>query len=173
MAAQVTERKDWKIRRSCSALGSVRKCSKLCCNTQDSASKDWETYAEVLTLRISQAKTEHYSGAVFSDFRDAAMMSFRRRILGLRPDEIRNIPKEELMQPTTMEDFLEAMKKVNKSVSKEDIQKYLKWMDEYGSVWSHRLHFFFFFSSVRFGGPQCHNSATEWNYCELCLTLKE
>ena len=62
------------------------------------------------------------------------MMSFRRRILGLRPDEIRNIPKEELMQPTTMEDFLEAMKKVNKSVSKEDIEKYLKWMDEYGSV---------------------------------------
>lgn len=73
------------------------------------------------------------------------MMSFRRRILGLRPDEIRNIPKEELMQPTTMEDFLEAMKKVNKSVSKEDIEKYLKWMDEYGSVWSHRLHFFSLF----------------------------
>ena len=145
MAAQVTERKDWKIRRSCSALRSVRKCPKLCCNTQDSASKDWETYAEVLALRISQAKTEHYSGAVFSDFRDAAMMSFRRRILGLRPDEIRNIPKEELMQPTTMEDFLEAMKKVNKSVSKEDIEKYLKWMDEYGSVWSHRLHFLNFF----------------------------
>ena len=85
-------------------------------------------------LRISQVKTERYSGAVFSDFRDAAMMSFRRRIMGLRPDEIRNIPKEELMQPTTMEDFLEAMKKVNKSVSKEDIEKYLKWMDEYGSV---------------------------------------
>lgn len=49
--------KDWKIHCSCSALRSVRKCLTLCCNTQDSASKDWETYAEVLTLRISQAKT--------------------------------------------------------------------------------------------------------------------
>ncbi|KAL8578126.1 Katanin p60 ATPase-containing subunit A1 [Nucella lapillus] len=76
-----------------------------------------------------------YSGADITNVcRDAAMMSFRRRISGLRPDEIRNIPKEELMQPTTMEDFIEAQKKVNKSVSKEDIEKYLKWMEEFGSV---------------------------------------
>ncbi|KAK7108200.1 katanin p60 ATPase-containing subunit A1-like isoform X1 [Littorina saxatilis] len=78
---------------------------------------------------------EGYSGADITNVcRDAAMMSFRRRINGLRPDEIRNIPKEELMQPTSMVDFMEAMKKVNKSVSKEDIEKYLKWMEEYGSV---------------------------------------
>ncbi|XP_076466674.1 katanin p60 ATPase-containing subunit A1-like [Babylonia areolata] len=81
------------------------------------------------------AKLDGYSGADITNVcRDAAMMSFRRRISGLRPDEIRNIPKEELMQPTSMEDFMEAMKKVNKSVSKEDIEKYLKWMEEYGSV---------------------------------------
>ena len=70
----------------------------------------------------------------FFCFRDAAMMSFRRRISGLRPDEIRNIPKEELVQPTSFEDFEEAIKKVNKSVSKDDIEKYQKWMEEYGSV---------------------------------------
>ena len=75
------------------------------------------------------------SDTILPYLRDAAMMSFRRRISGLRPDEIRNIPKEELMQPTSKEDFLEAIKKVNKSVSKEDIEKYLKWMEEYGSVW--------------------------------------
>ena len=62
------------------------------------------------------------------------MMSFRRRIFGLRPDAIRNIPKSELVQPTSMDDFLEAMKNVNKSVSREDLQRYLRWMEEFGSV---------------------------------------
>lgn len=62
------------------------------------------------------------------------MMGFRRRIAGLRPDEIRNIPKEELVVPTSMEDIMEAIKKVNKSVSEKDIEKYLKWMEEFGSV---------------------------------------
>lgn len=62
------------------------------------------------------------------------MMSFRRRIAGLRPEEIRNIPKNELTLPTTMEDFLEAIKKVSKSVSQEDLEKYKKWMEEFGSV---------------------------------------
>lgn len=81
------------------------------------------------------SKLEGYSGADITNVcRDAAMMSFRRRISGLRPDEIRNIPKEELLQPTSMEDIAEAIKKVNKSVSQEDIEKYMKWMDEFGSV---------------------------------------
>ena len=62
------------------------------------------------------------------------MMSFRRIIEGLRPDEIRNIPKDQLIQPTTMDDFKKAIIKVNKSVSKEDLQKYEKWMSEFGSV---------------------------------------
>ena len=62
------------------------------------------------------------------------MMSFRRRISGLTPEQIRNIPKDELQLPPTMEDFVEALKKVNKSVSKEDLEKYKKWMDDFGSV---------------------------------------
>lgn len=62
------------------------------------------------------------------------MMSFRRRIKGLSPEEIRRIPKEELNLPTSMEDFLEAKKKVNKSVSKDDLKKYEEWMQEFGSV---------------------------------------
>jgi len=66
--------------------------------------------------------------------RDAAMMSMRRRIQGLTPDQIRAIPKEELELPTTMEDFEMAIKKVSKSVSSEDIEKYQKWMEEFGSV---------------------------------------
>ena len=66
--------------------------------------------------------------------RDAAMMSFRRRIQGLSPEEIRNIPKDELDLPTSMEDFMEAAKKVNKSVSNDDLKKYEDWMKEFGSV---------------------------------------
>lgn len=78
---------------------------------------------------------EGYSGAdITCVCRDAAMMSFRRRIAGLRPEDIRNIPKNELTLPTTMEDFTEAIKKVNKSVSQEDLEKYKKWMEEFGSV---------------------------------------
>ena len=62
------------------------------------------------------------------------MMSFRRRIRGLTPEEIRNIPKDELSLPTSMEDFTEAKKKVNKSVSADDLKKYEEWMKEFGSV---------------------------------------
>ncbi|BFZ03250.1 hypothetical protein BsWGS_06290 [Bradybaena similaris] len=76
-----------------------------------------------------------YSGADITIVcRDAAMMSFRRRISGLSPEEIRNIPKEELTLPTTMEDFTEAIKKVNKSVTQESLEKYKKWMEEFGSA---------------------------------------
>ena len=35
--------------------------------------------------------------------------------------------------PVTMEDFLDAVTKCNKSVSKEDLDKYEKWMEEFGS----------------------------------------
>lgn len=71
---------------------------------------------------------------ILTVYRDAAMMSMRRRIDGLTPDEIRGIPKEELEQPTTMVDFELALKKVSKSVSKEDLEKYVKWMSDFGSV---------------------------------------
>jgi len=36
--------------------------------------------------------------------------------------------------PTTMEDLLLAIKKVSKSVSNADIQKYDDWMKEFGSI---------------------------------------
>ncbi|XP_059156573.1 katanin p60 ATPase-containing subunit A1-like [Physella acuta] len=96
--------------------------------------KEVETGPDVDISKIADM-LDGYSGAdITCVCRDAAMMSFRRRIAGLRPDEIRQIPKDELTLPTTMEDFTEAIKKVNKSVSQEDIEKYKKWMDEYGSV---------------------------------------
>ncbi|ESO93363.1 hypothetical protein LOTGIDRAFT_206522 [Lottia gigantea] len=91
--------------------------------------------ADTVNLHHIAEKLDGYSGADITNVcRDTAMMSFRKRIRGLRPDEIRNIPKEELISPATVEDFEEAISKVNKSVSKEDLEKYEKWMNEFGSV---------------------------------------
>jgi len=79
-------------------------------------------------------KLEGYSGADITNVcRDASMMSMRRKIAGLKPSEIRNLGREELDMPVTMEDFLDAVTKCNKSVSKEDLDKYEKWMEEFGS----------------------------------------
>ncbi|KAK9889392.1 hypothetical protein WA026_004666 [Henosepilachna vigintioctopunctata] len=79
-------------------------------------------------------KLEGYSGADITNVcRDASMMSMRRKIFGLRPDQIKQLPKEELDLPVTMRDFQEALLKNNKSVSSEDLEKYEKWMSDFGS----------------------------------------
>lgn len=79
-------------------------------------------------------KLEGFSGADITNVcRDASMMSMRRKIYGLKPDQIKQLPKEELDLPVTRRDFEEALTKNNKSVSKEDLDKYVKWMNEYGS----------------------------------------
>ena len=64
----------------------------------------------------------------------SSRQSMRRRIQGLRPDDIRKLSKEELDLPTSAADFDEALEKVNKSVSKGDLEKYENWMKEFGSV---------------------------------------
>eukprot|EP00918_Siedleckia_nematoides_P098148 GHVU01214866.1.p1 GENE.GHVU01214866.1~~GHVU01214866.1.p1 ORF type:complete len:157 (+),score=37.43 GHVU01214866.1:157-627(+) len=93
------------------------------------------TVADDVNLESIAQELDGYSGADITNVcRDAAMMAMRRRIHGLRPDEIRNIPKEELDLPTTMEDFKQAMIKVSKSVSAADLEKYVEWMTEFGSV---------------------------------------
>lgn len=61
------------------------------------------------------------------------MMSMRRKIAGLTPDEIRALPKEELDLPVTQQDFHEAIQKCNKSVSQDDLEKYENWMREFGA----------------------------------------
>lgn len=61
------------------------------------------------------------------------MMSMRRKIAGLRADQIRQLPKEELDLPVSVPDFEQAVEKCNKSVSQEDLEKYEKWMNEFGS----------------------------------------
>ncbi|XP_011252367.1 katanin p60 ATPase-containing subunit A-like 1 isoform X2 [Camponotus floridanus] len=79
-------------------------------------------------------KLKGYSGADITNVcRDASMMLMRKKIAGLRPDQIRQLPKEELDLPVSAADFDEAVERCNKSVSQEDLEKYEKWMSEFGS----------------------------------------
>lgn len=70
---------------------------------------------------------------LFFYFRDASMMSMRRKIAGLKPEQIKQLAREELDLPVSSQDFKDAISKCNKSVSKADLDKYVKWMAEFGS----------------------------------------
>lgn len=61
------------------------------------------------------------------------MMSMRRKIAGLKPEQIRELSTEEVDLPVSTRDFSDAIGKCNKSVSKQDLEKYEKWMTEFGS----------------------------------------
>ena len=65
--------------------------------------------------------------------RDASMNGMRRKIAGKRPEEIRSMSSEDMAEPITMPDFLQATSRISPSVSKEDIKKHEQWRDEYGS----------------------------------------
>jgi katanin p60 ATPase-containing subunit A1 len=83
------------------------------------------------------SKLEGYSGAdVTTVCRDAAMMGMRRKIEGLSIDEIKAIKERNELEllPAKMEDFSETLKRVSPSVSKNDLEKYEKWMQEFGST---------------------------------------
>ncbi|KAA8583224.1 hypothetical protein FQN60_015770 [Etheostoma spectabile] len=95
--------------------------------------KELEVASDVDLDKISE-QMEGYSGADITNVcRDASLMAMRRRIEGLTPEEIRNISRDEMHMPTTMEDFESSLKKVSKSVSASDLEKYEKWIEEFGS----------------------------------------
>ena len=90
--------------------------------------------SEDVELKYIARRLGGYSGADITNVcRDASMMSMRRKIAGLKPSEIRNLDRDELDLPVTKQDFLDAVAKCNKSVSREDLDKYEKWMVEFGS----------------------------------------
>lgn len=64
---------------------------------------------------------------------DAAMMSMRRKITGRSPAEIKQIRREEVDLPVTEQDFQDAVLRTRKSVSAGDVEKFQKWMQEFGS----------------------------------------
>lgn len=76
-----------------------------------------------------------YSGAdITTVCRDASMMGMRRKIEGMSIEEIQAMPKDDLNLPAKMEDFVEVLKRVSPSVSKADLEKYEKWMQDFGST---------------------------------------
>lgn len=79
-----------------------------------------------------------YSGDDITNIcRDAAMNGMRRRIAGKTPDEIREMREKgmaAMKEPITMDDFRQAIRKINPSVSKEDIRRHEEWLAVYGSV---------------------------------------
>lgn len=89
---------------------------------------------ESVNLSKIAKKLEGYSGADITNVcRDASMMSMRRKIAGLKPEQIRQLATEEVDLPVSTQDFEDAIEKCNKSVSKADLEKYEKWMKEFGS----------------------------------------
>ncbi|XP_016456600.1 katanin p60 ATPase-containing subunit A1-like [Nicotiana tabacum] len=81
-------------------------------------------------------KTEGYSGDDLTNVcRDASMNGMRRMIAGKTREEIKNMSKDEIAKdPVAMCDFLEAISKVQPSVSAADIEKHEKWFSEFGSA---------------------------------------
>ena len=58
----------------------------------------------------------------------------RRAIADLSPEEILNLPKYKLNLPVSKGDFMAAIKKINRSVSDDDLEKHKKWSDKFGST---------------------------------------
>lgn len=88
-----------------------------------------------LDLNKVAESLEGYSGSDITNVcRDACMMAMRRRISGLTADQIRGLSKQDLDLPVTSDDFTEATRRVKKSVSNEDLRRYEKWMQDFGSL---------------------------------------
>lgn len=108
---------------------------------------DYECRLQLLEINMSQVqvsqdlkleewadKLEKYSGSDITNLcRDASMMTMRRRIQGLKHEDIRKLSKEDLDVPVTNADFQDAVDKMHPSVSALDIQKFNDWMSEYGT----------------------------------------
>lgn len=79
--------------------------------------------------------TDGYSGADLANVcRDAAMMPLRRKMSqGIDILKIKEF-QDEVETPLMMEDFLEAIKNVSKSVSQDQLNDYAEWMKQFGSV---------------------------------------
>jgi katanin p60 ATPase-containing subunit A1 len=91
--------------------------------------------ADDVDLAVIAQRTDGYSGAdITSVCRDAAMMAMRRAVKGKTPEQIRNMSKDQIIQPTNMADIEEALGRTSRSVGKDDIEKYEKWMEEFGST---------------------------------------
>ena len=81
-------------------------------------------------------RTPGYSGADLTNVcREAAMMPMRRKMMegDIDLDNMDEICQDELELPITMEDFENALKNIQKSVSQDCLDEYQEWMDQFGA----------------------------------------
>ena len=79
-------------------------------------------------------RLDSYSGADITNLcRDAAMMGMRRMIRNIPLEELKQIKREEIDKPITMEDFEAAMARCKKTSSEIEVKKYEEWMEKHGS----------------------------------------
>lgn len=81
-------------------------------------------------------RSEHYSGADISSLcREAAMMPMRDK-LSKGMFDLDNLKKleSEIERPLEMNDFLEALKNIKRSVGVEFLAQYSKWLKDFGAV---------------------------------------
>ena len=95
-----------------------------------------ELVSEDVNYKKLVARTEGYSGADLSNVcRDAAMAPMRKMLdrTGFNIEDLANPANEINKTPLTMEDFEEAIKKNQPSVSKGNLKEFEEWMAEFGS----------------------------------------
>eukprot|EP00771_Trimastix_marina_P002366 gnl/Trimastix_PCT/3496.p1 GENE.gnl/Trimastix_PCT/3496~~gnl/Trimastix_PCT/3496.p1 ORF type:complete len:547 (-),score=68.79 gnl/Trimastix_PCT/3496:196-1836(-) len=99
---------------------------------------------ESVQMNALAQKMEGYSGADITNVcRDASMMKMRRRIRALSKTQLKGLRSgagasclsaEELDEPVSMQDFLDALAMRSPSVSQNDIERHERWMGEFGST---------------------------------------
>ena len=66
------------------------------------------------------------------------MMQMRRKLLSTGSDIDKLLEnsdfKNELIAPITMQDFMDSLKNISKSVGKEDLKEYDNWTKDFSSV---------------------------------------
>ncbi|CAK0786507.1 hypothetical protein CVIRNUC_009720 [Coccomyxa viridis] len=98
------------------------------------ALKDVEVAADVDFGAVAEL-CEGFSGDDITNIcRDAAMNGMRILIAGKTPDEIRGMKREDVSRPVSIEDFHQALQRINSSVSTADVKRHLAYMQEFGSI---------------------------------------
>ncbi|KAG2446187.1 hypothetical protein HXX76_000780 [Chlamydomonas incerta] len=91
-----------------------------------------------VNLEAVAGQMDGYSGDDITNVcRDAAMNGMRRLVAGKTPAEIKALREAGMtggQEPITSDDFREALRKINPSVSKEDIKRHEEWLGVFGST---------------------------------------
>lgn len=96
------------------------------------------TLSEDINWSILIKMTEGYSGSdVANVCREASFMQMRRRLLNNNQDIMSLVQitdfKSQLDAPITQDDLVSAINNICKSVSSGDLEKYVKWSNEFKS----------------------------------------